>query len=56
MINFARRFLTGSYETPSSALTDGELERDAFGFRKLIVGASEYGKVCFYFTPLILQR
>ena len=44
VINFARRFLTGAYETPSSALGDGKLERDAFGFRKLIVGASAYGK------------
>ncbi|VDB86740.1 unnamed protein product [Peniophora sp. CBMAI 1063] len=44
VVNFARRFLTGSYETPSSALDDGKLERDAFGFRKLIVGVSEYGK------------
>ena len=47
VINFARRFLTGAYETPSSALEDGKLERDAFGFRKLIVGASAYGKVLY---------
>ena len=53
ILHFARRFLTGAYETPSSTLDAGALERDAFGFRKLVVVASDYGKVQCAFSAYI---
>ncbi|TFK50623.1 DUF1620-domain-containing protein [Heliocybe sulcata] len=47
---FVNRFLTGSYETPSTALpsaanTSGLMTRDTFGFRKIIVVATAFGKI-----------
>ncbi|KAG5636275.1 hypothetical protein H0H81_008561 [Sphagnurus paluster] len=52
---FVRRFLTGSYASPTSApaptfLTsdspsNGRLIRDAFGFRQIIVAATVHGKI-----------
>ncbi|KZT21772.1 DUF1620-domain-containing protein [Neolentinus lepideus HHB14362 ss-1] len=50
LIAFVNRFLTGSYETPSSALpfsanASGLLTRDTFGFRKIIVVATAAGKI-----------
>ncbi|KAI0920704.1 hypothetical protein AcV5_010378 [Taiwanofungus camphoratus] len=50
VLNFVRRFVTGSYASISSSVaplanaTD-ILSRDTFGFRKLIVAATPYGKV-----------
>ncbi|TFK65860.1 DUF1620-domain-containing protein [Pluteus cervinus] len=45
LINFARRFATGSYPSAAVASLDGQLFRDAFGFRQIIVVATPYGKV-----------
>ncbi|EPQ55571.1 DUF1620-domain-containing protein [Gloeophyllum trabeum ATCC 11539] len=47
---FVNRFLTGSYETTSSVLpsavnASGLLTRDTFGFRKVIVAATGFGKI-----------
>ncbi|CAA7264034.1 unnamed protein product [Cyclocybe aegerita] len=49
LVNFAKRFATGSYASPVSAspkfnASEG-LSRDAFGFRQVIVAASMYGKI-----------
>ncbi|TBU24929.1 hypothetical protein BD311DRAFT_780673 [Dichomitus squalens] len=49
-VNFVRRFVTGSYtsvSTPVVAPTNASepLSRDAFGFRKVIVAATPYGKI-----------
>ena len=51
VVNFVRRFITGSYasvstpiSTPSSNNSTA-LFRDAFGFRKIIVVATPHGKV-----------
>ncbi|KAH9886661.1 DUF1620-domain-containing protein [Cubamyces lactineus] len=48
--NFVRRFVTGSYASVSasvapSANTTEPPSRDAFGFRKVIVAVTSYGKV-----------
>lgn len=60
LVHFIKRFATGSYASaltaPTPALTGAsaptnetaaivELARDEFGFRKIIVAATEYGKV-----------
>lgn len=59
LVHFARRFATGSYASASSVVTPAtsthatshetssvvELARDEFGFRKIIVVATEYGKL-----------
>ena len=47
IVNFAKRFATGSYASALSApKVDGEpLFRDEFGFRQVIVAATPYGKV-----------
>jgi hypothetical protein len=49
LVNFVRRFATGSYESASSYVAPsaqtGPLSRDAFGFRQIIVAASPIGKV-----------
>lgn len=52
VVNFVRRFVTGSYasvsapvSTPSSNNSTISLFRDAFGFRKVIVAATPHGKV-----------
>ena len=49
-VNFVRRFVTGSYASVSasvapSANTTEPPSRDAFGFRKVIVAVTSYGKV-----------
>ncbi|KAI9058646.1 DUF1620-domain-containing protein [Trametes sanguinea] len=49
-VNFARRFVTGSYASVSapvahSSNTTEPLSRDAFGFRKVIVAATSHGKI-----------
>ena len=48
--NFVRRFVTGSYATVSASVAapanaSEPLSRDAFGFRKVIVAATPYGKL-----------
>nr|VWO96186.1 Non-canonical non-ribosomal peptide synthetase FUB8 (EC (Fusaric acid biosynthesis protein 8) [Ganoderma boninense] len=50
--NFVRRFVTGSYASvsasvapPADANASEPLARDAFGFRKVIVAATPYGKL-----------
>ena len=49
LVNFIKRFATGSYASVSSvasAADDGALSRDAFGFRQVIVAATTpFGKV-----------
>ncbi|TFK18337.1 DUF1620-domain-containing protein [Coprinopsis marcescibilis] len=49
LINFIRRFVTGSYASATSSAVpqsqNGTLYRDAFGFRQIIVTATTYGKV-----------
>ncbi|KAG5641215.1 hypothetical protein DXG03_005748 [Asterophora parasitica] len=55
LIGFVRRFLTGSYASPTSAPApasvtsdksfDTSLIRDAFGFRQVIVAATAQGKI-----------
>ncbi|KAG8922109.1 hypothetical protein FRC02_012128 [Tulasnella sp. 418] len=47
IIRFGKRFLTGSYLSPSTpaALSPSELYRDTFGFRKLIVAVTSTAKV-----------
>jgi len=49
-LNFARRFVTGSYASASSSVAavanaSEPLSRDAFGFRKVIVVATARGKI-----------
>ncbi|KZT68592.1 DUF1620-domain-containing protein [Daedalea quercina L-15889] len=49
-VNFARRFVTGSYASVSSSVASSAnasepLARDAFGFRKVVVAATGHGKV-----------
>ena len=49
-MNFVRRFVTGSYATVSASVAapanaSEPLSRDAFGFRKVIVAATPYGKL-----------
>jgi len=53
LINFAKRFITGSYASASSPATTStsssgtplKLTRDPFGFRQVIVAATTFGKV-----------
>src|SRR6267154_117548 len=49
LVNFARRFATGSYATVSasaaSSSAEDTLTRDAFGFRQIIVAATSHGKL-----------
>ena len=45
LINFARRFATGSYPSATTASSDGQLFRDTFGLRQIIIVATPYGKV-----------
>ncbi|KAA1466837.1 DUF1620-domain-containing protein [Dentipellis sp. KUC8613] len=49
LVHFVKRFLTGSYASASAAPTTSTVaaaaERDAFGFRKIVVAAGEHGKV-----------
>ncbi|KAK0476054.1 hypothetical protein IW261DRAFT_1491717 [Armillaria novae-zelandiae] len=47
LLNFARRFATGSYASASSSVAakDGSLSRDAFGFRQIILVATDFGKL-----------
>lgn len=56
LVNFARRFVTGSYAPPHYATssrsspkgpisTEPLLSRDTFGFRQIIVASTAYGKV-----------
>ncbi|TFY78833.1 hypothetical protein EWM64_g5179 [Hericium alpestre] len=49
LIHFVKRFATGSYASATSRATpsteNDSLTRDAFGFRKVIVTATELGKV-----------
>ncbi|KAH9942115.1 hypothetical protein B0H21DRAFT_526939 [Amylocystis lapponica] len=49
-LNFARRFVTGSYASVSASVAPAAnasepLSRDEFGFRKIIVAATGHGKV-----------
>ncbi|KAL1943370.1 hypothetical protein VTO73DRAFT_4445 [Trametes versicolor] len=49
-VNFVRRFVTGSYASASASVAPSTnatepLSRDTFGFRKVIVAATSYGKV-----------
>jgi len=51
VVNFVRRFITGSYASPiasatpkSNNSTEG-ISRDTFGFRQVIVAATAFGKV-----------
>lgn len=48
-VNFAKRFVTGSYDTVSSPVVSANdtstLVRDPFGFRKVLVVATTKGKV-----------
>lgn len=51
VVNFVRRFITGSYASPiasatpkSNNSTEG-IARDTFGFRQVIVAATAFGKV-----------
>ncbi|KZT08987.1 DUF1620-domain-containing protein [Laetiporus sulphureus 93-53] len=49
-VNFARRFVTGSYASVSSSVAplanaSEPLSRDTFGFRKVIIAATPYGKL-----------
>ncbi|KAI0651032.1 DUF1620-domain-containing protein [Trametes meyenii] len=49
-VNFARRFVTGSYASVSAAVAPSAnatepLSRDTFGFRKVIVAATSHGKI-----------
>ena len=51
-MNFVRRFVTGSYASVSASVAPAAnangsepLARDAFGFRKVIVAATPYGKL-----------
>ncbi|CDO75706.1 hypothetical protein BN946_scf184493.g4 [Trametes cinnabarina] len=49
-VNFARRFVTGSYASVSAPVAHSTnatepLSRDAFGFRKVIVAATSHGKI-----------
>ncbi|EMD34983.1 hypothetical protein CERSUDRAFT_116509 [Gelatoporia subvermispora B] len=48
--NFVKRFVTGSYASASSAVdspadSSDTLYRDTFGFRKIIVAATPFGKI-----------
>ncbi|KAK0497691.1 hypothetical protein EDD18DRAFT_1158925 [Armillaria luteobubalina] len=47
LLNFVRRFATGSYASASSSIAakDGSLSRDAFGFRQIILVATDFGKL-----------
>ncbi|KAK0200946.1 DUF1620-domain-containing protein [Desarmillaria ectypa] len=47
LLNFVRRFATGSYASASSSVAakDGSLSRDAFGFRQIILVATDFGKL-----------
>jgi len=51
VVNFVRRFITGSYASPTASATpkaDNSTEgivRDPFGFRQVIVAATAFGKV-----------
>ena len=49
-VNFVRRFVTGSYASISASVAppanaSEPLARDEFGFRKVIVAATPYGKL-----------
>lgn len=48
VINFATRFATGSYASPSTILNNTStqgLSRDPFGFRQIIIAGTNFGKV-----------
>lgn len=49
LLNFIRRFATGSYASVSSSAAasthDSVLSRDEFGFRQIIVVATGFGKI-----------
>lgn len=52
LVNFIKRFATGSYASVSSSVSssgspnsNSPLSRDAFGFRQVIVAATSHGKV-----------
>ncbi|KAG1717496.1 hypothetical protein EDB19DRAFT_1814298 [Suillus lakei] len=49
LVNFARRFATGSYATVTTSAASSSDEdtptHDAFGFRQIIVAATPYGKL-----------
>lgn len=51
VVNFVRRFITGSYASPISSATPKSnnstegIARDTFGFRQVIVAATAFGKV-----------
>lgn len=46
LVGFVKRFATGSYASVSAAIShDSGLHRDEFGFKKIIVAATEHGKV-----------
>jgi len=51
VINFAKRFATGSYASPtssaapSSSNSNQPFSRDTFGFRQIIVAATAFGKI-----------
>ncbi|KAJ7588211.1 hypothetical protein C8J56DRAFT_1164789 [Mycena floridula] len=46
LVNFIKRFATGSYASASSsAAVDDSLVRDSFGFRQVIVVATVHGKI-----------
>ena len=45
-IGFVKRFATASYASVSAAIShDSGLYRDEFGFKKIIVAATEHGKI-----------
>ncbi|CAE6434911.1 unnamed protein product [Rhizoctonia solani] len=44
IVQFTKRFATGSYSSLTSG-TSSSLERDSFGFRKMLVVATSYGTV-----------
>ena len=46
LVGFVKRFATGSYASVSAAIShDSGLHRDEFGFKKIIVAATEHGKI-----------
>ena len=45
-MGFVKRFATASYASVSAAIShDSGLHRDEFGFKKIIVAATEHGKI-----------
>ena len=46
LVGFVKRFATASYASVSAAIShDSGLHRDEFGFKKIIVAATEHGKI-----------